>query len=189
MSGAARRRQPPITIRSAKAAARLCLLTRDGRSQSEVIEDALERMPLPALVSSAEERVARIRPSSPPSVVSAFPWDEVMHLQRPLPDGTLKIVGIGARQDDVVPMWCRGRRRSRVDRLCRLLQASGDLSHLIRHPGRKPALAGWRAGTQEAKGDSLAASGAGRRNLGRGLLGPGSADCKSNPSSGMTECS
>jgi hypothetical protein len=61
MSGTARRRQPPITIRSAKAAARLCLLTRDGRSQAEVIEDALERMPLPALVSSAEERVARIK--------------------------------------------------------------------------------------------------------------------------------
>jgi hypothetical protein len=61
MSETARRRQPPITIRSAKAAARLGLLTRDGRSQAEVIEDALERMPLPRAACSAEERVARIK--------------------------------------------------------------------------------------------------------------------------------
>lgn len=47
MSAMARRRQPPITIRSARAAARLALLTRDGRSQAQVIEEALERMPLP----------------------------------------------------------------------------------------------------------------------------------------------
>ena len=31
------------------------------------------------------------------------PWDEVKHLQRPLPDGSLKIVATGARQDDTVP--------------------------------------------------------------------------------------
>ncbi|WP_353205327.1 hypothetical protein [Sphingomonas sp.] len=43
----ARRRQQPITIRSTKAAERLALLTRDGRSQAQVIEEALERMPLP----------------------------------------------------------------------------------------------------------------------------------------------
>jgi len=43
----ARRRQPPITIRSARAVARLALLTRDGRSQAQVIEEALDRMPLP----------------------------------------------------------------------------------------------------------------------------------------------
>ena len=47
MSATARRRQPPITIRSARAVARLALLTRDGRSQAQVIEEALERMPLP----------------------------------------------------------------------------------------------------------------------------------------------
>ena len=42
MTDPARREQPPITIRSAKALRRLRLLTRDGRSQAEVIEDALE---------------------------------------------------------------------------------------------------------------------------------------------------
>ncbi len=51
MSDTARRRQPPIMIRSAKAVARLALLTRDGRSQAQVIEDALERMPLPRPVT------------------------------------------------------------------------------------------------------------------------------------------
>lgn len=42
-----RRTQKPISIRSDRAAARLKLLTRDGRSQTEVIEEALERLPLP----------------------------------------------------------------------------------------------------------------------------------------------
>ena len=37
-----RRAQQPITIRSDRAAARLKLLTRDGRSQAQIIEDALE---------------------------------------------------------------------------------------------------------------------------------------------------
>ena len=53
MTATARRRQPPITIRSAKAAARLALLTRDGRSQSQVIEEALERMPVPPATDRA----------------------------------------------------------------------------------------------------------------------------------------
>lgn len=48
MTATARRSQPAITVRSARAAARLALLTRDGRSQAQVIEEALERMPLPA---------------------------------------------------------------------------------------------------------------------------------------------
>lgn len=42
-----RRKQKPISIRSDRAAARLKQLTRDGRSQTEVIEEALERLPLP----------------------------------------------------------------------------------------------------------------------------------------------
>lgn len=45
---APRRRQPAITIRSARAVERLALLTRDGRSQAQVIEEALDQMPLPA---------------------------------------------------------------------------------------------------------------------------------------------
>jgi antitoxin VapB len=49
-----RRQQTPITIRSDKAAHRLALLTKGGKSQAEVIEDALEQVPAP---SSEEERI------------------------------------------------------------------------------------------------------------------------------------
>ena len=42
-----RRAQTPITIRSDRAAARLAVLTRGGRSQVQVIEDALDRLPDP----------------------------------------------------------------------------------------------------------------------------------------------
>lgn len=42
-----RRAERPITIRSDRAAHRLSLLTRGGRSQASVIEEALDRMPLP----------------------------------------------------------------------------------------------------------------------------------------------
>jgi putative SOS response-associated peptidase YedK len=34
--------------------------------------------------------------------MSDAPWDEVKHLQRPLPDGTLKVVATGVRQDEAV---------------------------------------------------------------------------------------
>ena len=44
MSQVARRRQPPITIRSARASALLRRLASGGRSQVDVIEEALERM-------------------------------------------------------------------------------------------------------------------------------------------------
>jgi hypothetical protein len=44
MSNAARRRQPPITIRSTRATALLRRLATGGRSQAEIIEEALERM-------------------------------------------------------------------------------------------------------------------------------------------------
>ncbi len=42
-----RRKQRAITIRSDRALARLALLTRDGRSQVQVIEEALDRLPVP----------------------------------------------------------------------------------------------------------------------------------------------
>jgi antitoxin VapB len=42
-----RRQQAPITIRSDRALRRLKLLTRNGRSQAEVVEEALEQLPLP----------------------------------------------------------------------------------------------------------------------------------------------
>jgi putative SOS response-associated peptidase YedK len=35
--------------------------------------------------------------------LSGAPWDDVKRLQRPLPDGSLKIVARGARQDETVP--------------------------------------------------------------------------------------
>ena len=60
MAPTARRDQPPITIRSERARARLQLLTRDGRSQVQVIEEALERMPLPVASLTQEEKIARI---------------------------------------------------------------------------------------------------------------------------------
>lgn len=48
-----RRQQTPITIRSDRAAKRLALLTRNGRSQAEVIEEALENAPMPAADDAA----------------------------------------------------------------------------------------------------------------------------------------
>lgn len=60
MASTARRHQPPITIRSTKAAERLALLTRDGRSQAQVIEEALDLMPLPP-PADRETIIAEIR--------------------------------------------------------------------------------------------------------------------------------
>jgi hypothetical protein len=44
MIQSARRRQPPITIRSTRATALLRRLATSGRSQADIIEEALERM-------------------------------------------------------------------------------------------------------------------------------------------------
>jgi antitoxin VapB len=55
-----RRQQRAITIRSDHALARLALLTRDGRSQVQVIEEALDRLPLPRPIADRAERRARI---------------------------------------------------------------------------------------------------------------------------------
>ena len=46
MNQTARRHQPPITIRSARAVALLRRLAVSGRSQADIIEEALERMAL-----------------------------------------------------------------------------------------------------------------------------------------------
>ena len=75
-----RRKQSPITIRSDRAAARLKLLTRGGRSQAEVIEEALERMPAPGGVpeeqakwrSRLDELIAQIPKGS---IMSAKEFD------------------------------------------------------------------------------------------------------------------
>jgi broad specificity phosphatase PhoE len=55
-----RRAQQPITIRSDRAAARLKLLTRDGRSQAQVIEEALEALPVPDVAVERSDRLARL---------------------------------------------------------------------------------------------------------------------------------
>ena len=56
-----RRAQQPISFRSDKAAAKLAILTRDGRSQAEVIEEALDRLPVPdAPTDDIAARIARL---------------------------------------------------------------------------------------------------------------------------------
>lgn len=54
-----RRQQATITIQSDRAKARLALLTRDGRSQAQVIEDALDLAPVPPPRLSPEELAQR----------------------------------------------------------------------------------------------------------------------------------
>ena len=51
-----RRKQRAITIRSDHALKRLELLARDGRSQVDIIEEALDRMPLPPASDGATFR-------------------------------------------------------------------------------------------------------------------------------------
>ena len=55
-----RRAQQPITIRSDKVAAKLAILTRGGRSQVEVIEDALDRIPEPDAELGRAANLARL---------------------------------------------------------------------------------------------------------------------------------
>ena len=52
-----RRQQTPITIRSDRAAQRLALLTRSGRSQAEIIEEALDKIPLPPTADDERQAV------------------------------------------------------------------------------------------------------------------------------------
>jgi hypothetical protein len=59
MTSTTRRQQHAITIRSDRAHARLTDLMRTGQSQVAIIEEALERMPLPPQ-SDADARRARI---------------------------------------------------------------------------------------------------------------------------------
>lgn len=81
-----RRAQQPITIRSDRAAARLKLLTRDGRSQAQIIEEALEAVPLPPPEPDDKQRrlaaiqaiLDRIDPTTIPSMAEfdAREYDE-----------------------------------------------------------------------------------------------------------------
>lgn len=60
MTPVPRHRQAPITIRSNKAARLLAEMTRDGRSQAQVIEDALEKAAADAPKLTKEDFIAQI---------------------------------------------------------------------------------------------------------------------------------
>ena len=60
MSAVPRHRQTPVSFRSDKAAALLARLTRNGRSQAQVVEEALEKAAAEARPRSLEERIAEI---------------------------------------------------------------------------------------------------------------------------------
>ena len=68
-----RRKQPSITIRSQRAVERLKLLTRDGRSQAAIVEEALERREARIM-----EILERIDPDSIPTMAEfdAREYDE-----------------------------------------------------------------------------------------------------------------
>lgn len=68
MTQAARRRQPPITIRSTRATALLRRLATGGRSQADIIEEALERM--------ASQRKT-ISEALTPIVPQTFDWEPI----------------------------------------------------------------------------------------------------------------
>lgn len=79
-----RRQQRAITIRSDHALERLELLARDGRSQVEIIEEALDRMPLPqerdreAFLADIRAIQARVPKRTFPTMaeIDAELWDE-----------------------------------------------------------------------------------------------------------------
>lgn len=79
-----RRQQRRIAIASDRAFDRLKLLTSDGRSQVSVIEEALERMPVPgtkdvaAFVADIEKLVASFPKRDFPTMaeIDAEFWDE-----------------------------------------------------------------------------------------------------------------
>ncbi len=85
-----RRTQQPISFRSDKAAARLAVLTRGGRSQAEVIEDALERVPEPVTPRDVVvARIARIdailAEVDPADVMSMAEFDALTYDENGLP--------------------------------------------------------------------------------------------------------
>lgn len=73
-----RRKQTPITIRSDRAAARLKLLTRDGRSQAEVIEEALERLPVR---EKPDEERRRRRRAELDALIARIPPGSIMSMK------------------------------------------------------------------------------------------------------------
>ena len=80
-----RRAQKPITIRSDRAAERLALLTRDGRSQAKVIEEALDRMPEPESAAEAPSTY-RLRPLTPDEQAQ---YDRIEAILAQIPPGSI----------------------------------------------------------------------------------------------------
>jgi len=86
-----RRKQPSLTIRSTRAIERLKLLTRDGRSQARVIEEALDRMPLPSVSDEAAEAVMERLDALSRRIAPRLRWrsmaefDEAAYDERGLP--------------------------------------------------------------------------------------------------------
>lgn len=78
MSHTARRRQPPITIRSARATTLLRRLAANGRSQADIIEEALER-----LASQRRSLADALAPAMP----QPFDWEpDRSHVAARVPD-------------------------------------------------------------------------------------------------------
>lgn len=78
MTQTARRRQPPITIRSQRATALLRRLATGGRSQADIIEEALERM-----VSQRKTLAEALTPHDPHD----FDWEPARsHMASRVPD-------------------------------------------------------------------------------------------------------
>lgn len=84
-----RRKQRAITIRSDRAFKRLELLARGGRSQAEIIEEALERMPLRAAQAGLEafrRKVASILEGvDPKSIPGMAEFDDAAYDESGLP--------------------------------------------------------------------------------------------------------
>ncbi len=78
MTQAARRNQPPITIRSARATVLLRRLATGGRSQVDIIEEALERM-------AAQRKTLSV--ALTPATPQEFEWEPGRsHLAARVPD-------------------------------------------------------------------------------------------------------
>lgn len=85
MSAVPRSRQTPISIRSDRAAQLLATLTRGGKSQAQVVEEALEKMAKTGSWMSEEDWIARIdaivvpnhgRPGKSSEEIDAEMYDE-----------------------------------------------------------------------------------------------------------------
>ena len=88
MTPVPRSKQTPISIRSDKAAALLAQHTRNGRSQAEVIEDALANLPLEDAAARSKRMYAELEAiirAIPPSGLTFKEVDDEMWDEYGLP--------------------------------------------------------------------------------------------------------